>query len=93
MKPKARSIEFAPSRPWPFDRSSRRIASSDTISILSRTPERQRSFSGGASPEPWDPADEVSDEELLECMTRAGCFDWLADPAEDIYTLGDGEPL
>ena len=58
-----------------------------------RPPERQRSFSGGASPEPWDLADEVSDDELLECMTRAGCFDWLLDPAENIYTLGDGELL
>jgi hypothetical protein len=41
----------------------------------------------------WDPSDEVPDEKLLDCMLRAGCFDYLFDPAENIYTLDDGHPL
>jgi len=50
-------------------------------------------FSVDLSLDPWHPAKEVPDEELLDCMLRAGCFDYLLDPAEDIYTLGDGEPV
>jgi hypothetical protein len=36
---------------------------------------------------------EVPDERLLEHLEKAGCFDYLADPGEDVYTLEDGEPL
>ncbi|MBN1919495.1 MAG: hypothetical protein JW889_16480 [Verrucomicrobia bacterium] len=36
---------------------------------------------------------EVPDERLLVHLEGAGCFDYLADPGEDIYTIEDGEPL
>jgi len=36
---------------------------------------------------------EVPDEALLYHLERAGCFDYLAEPGEDIYSLEDGEPL
>jgi len=35
----------------------------------------------------------MSDAELLLAAERAGSFDFLNDPSEDVYTLADGEPL
>jgi hypothetical protein len=39
------------------------------------------------------PADELTDEELLKAALDSGAFDSWNDPAEDIYTLEDGEPV
>jgi hypothetical protein len=36
---------------------------------------------------------EVPDERLLDHLERAGCFEYLAEPGEDVYSLEDGEPV
>ena len=36
---------------------------------------------------------EVPDDQLLHRLEQAGCFDYLAEPGEDVYSPGDGEPL
>jgi len=36
---------------------------------------------------------EVPDGRLLDHLERAGCFDYLAEPGEDVYSLDDGEPV
>lgn len=36
---------------------------------------------------------EVPDEKLLYHLEGAGCFGYLAEPGENIYSLEDGEPL
>jgi len=36
---------------------------------------------------------EVPDEKLLYHLEEAGCFDYLAESGENIYSLEDGEPL
>jgi hypothetical protein len=36
--------------------------------------------------------DEVTEEEWLKGAMKMGSFDFLNDPAEDIYTLNDGKP-
>jgi hypothetical protein len=35
----------------------------------------------------------VSDEEWLRAAARNPAFDFLRDPAEDVYTVEDGEPF
>jgi len=39
------------------------------------------------------PPVEVPDERLFQHVVWSGSLDWLADPAEDVYSLEDGEPL
>lgn len=36
--------------------------------------------------------DEITENEWLSFAVRGGAFDFLKDPAEDIYTMEDGEP-
>lgn len=36
---------------------------------------------------------EISDEAWLRAIATNEAFEFLADPAEDIYTLADGEPF
>jgi len=36
--------------------------------------------------------DEVTDKELLALAMKGGAFDFLNDPAENIYTMEDGVP-
>ena len=38
-------------------------------------------------------AESDSEEEWLHAVSANDAFAFLADPAEDIYTAGDGEPL
>lgn len=40
-----------------------------------------------------DHEDEVGEAEWMAAAARNPLFDFLADPAEDIYTLNDGEPI
>lgn len=37
--------------------------------------------------------EEVTDKEILRCLERSGRFDFLKNPEEDIYEIGDGEPV
>ena len=37
--------------------------------------------------------EEVTDKEILRCLEKSGQFDFLNNPEEDIYNLGDGEPV
>jgi hypothetical protein len=37
--------------------------------------------------------DEISDSEWLAAAARSSAFDFLNDPAEDIYSLEDGTPF
>jgi hypothetical protein len=37
--------------------------------------------------------DDISEKEWLQAATTSSAFDFLDDPAEDIYTLEDGKPL
>ena len=39
------------------------------------------------------PSDAVSEEVWLRAASASDAFAFLADPAEDIYTAADGEPL
>ena len=36
---------------------------------------------------------EMSEDEVILAAEKAGTFDYLKDPKNDIYTLDDGEPL
>ncbi len=36
--------------------------------------------------------DNISENEWLTLAMEGGAFDFLKDPAEDIYTMDDGEP-
>lgn len=40
-----------------------------------------------------DHENEVSEVEWMAAAARNPLFDFLADPAEDVYTLKDGEPI
>ncbi len=35
--------------------------------------------------------DDISITELMEYVTKSGCFDWLNEEGEDIYSIEDGE--
>ena len=37
--------------------------------------------------------DDPSSEEIARLAAEGGSFDFLADPAEDVYTRDDGEPV
>ncbi len=37
--------------------------------------------------------DEMAESEWMEAAIKNPIFDFLANPAEDIYTLDDGEPV
>lgn len=37
--------------------------------------------------------EEATDREILRCLEKSGSFDFLKDPKEDIYEIGDGEPV
>ncbi len=37
--------------------------------------------------------DEMAESEWMESATKNPIFDFLANPAEDIYTMDDGEPV
>ena len=37
--------------------------------------------------------EEATDMEILHCLEKSGHFDFLKNPEEDIYGLGDGEPV
>lgn len=37
--------------------------------------------------------DEMAESEWMEAATKNPIFDFLANPAEDIYTMDDGEPV
>lgn len=37
--------------------------------------------------------DEITTRELLQLVSDSGAFDWLADEAEDVYSMDDGEPV
>ena len=39
------------------------------------------------------PAGELSDDELRRAAMDSGAFDFWNDPAEEVYTIGDGEPV
>jgi len=39
------------------------------------------------------PADDVSEDSWLRAAGSSDVFNFLADPAEDIYTSADGEPF
>jgi len=39
------------------------------------------------------PETELSDSELLRLAEATGQFDFLNDPAEDVYSPNDGEPV
>jgi len=41
----------------------------------------------------YSPDDEWSEMEWLQAAARNPAFDFLKDPAEDIYSLADGKPL
>jgi len=32
-------------------------------------------------------------QELAELVMKSGCFDWLNDEGEDVYTIEDGEAI
>ena len=64
-----------------------------TMAHREASSDRQAPLQNHPAADVWDPSDEVPDEGLLDCMLRAGCFGYLFDPEEDIYTIKDGEPL
>ena len=64
-----------------------------TMTHREASSDREASLQNHAAADFWDPSDEVPDEELLDCMLRTGCFDYLFDPDENVYTIKDGEPL
>jgi hypothetical protein len=37
--------------------------------------------------------EEATDREILRCLEKSGHLDFLDDPEEDTYRLGDGEPV
>jgi hypothetical protein len=37
--------------------------------------------------------DDIDEATWLRAVAKSDAFDFLADPAEDVYTLNDGEPL
>ena len=37
--------------------------------------------------------EKATDKEILHCLEKSGQFDFLNNPEEDIYKLGDGEPV
>jgi hypothetical protein len=39
------------------------------------------------------PAGELSDDELRRAAMDSGAFDFWNDPAEEVYTIKDGEPV
>jgi hypothetical protein len=41
----------------------------------------------------YSPVDEWDEKEWLHAATHSPAFDFLKDPAEDIYTLTDGQPF
>ena len=45
------------------------------------------------SPESHPARDEYSGALLARLSARAGSFDWLDDPAEDVYSDADGEAV
>lgn len=42
---------------------------------------------------PLTSSEELTDEEILTLTEKAGTFDFLNDPEEDIYNLTDGTPI
>jgi hypothetical protein len=41
----------------------------------------------------FDESDDLSERDWLAAMSSNEAFDFLADEAEDIYTLEDGQPI
>ena len=37
--------------------------------------------------------DDISVQELMECVAKSGSFDWLEADEENIYSVEDGEPV
>jgi hypothetical protein len=46
----------------------------------------------GRSPRSSAKSKKTADRELTLLAQAGGAFDWLNDPAEDIYTVNDGKP-